>query len=293
METLEKQRYVDIMSNSGFKAVFGDQENKPVLIDFLNAVLPRGRKVKDLTYTTTEIEGITSQNKSIKLDLRCEDEDGTSFIIEMQKYDQENFFKRCVSYSSKVYDIKNTKGDRDYDIPPVYLIGILAVDCFDRSSEWWRGRFISDYTFREKSTGEIVCETISLIFVELKRFDKPLEECKDIIDKWCYALKYMSKLDELPSELQNRVFRKLFKAAEIAHFSTEKRNLYQHEMITERDEINIRRTAEKRARAEGRAEGFSEGKLEVAKKMIENGVSIDDVVKFTGMSEEEIVLAVK
>ncbi|MBR5610157.1 MAG: Rpn family recombination-promoting nuclease/putative transposase, partial [Bacteroidales bacterium] len=99
METLEKQRYVDIMSNSGFKAVFGDQENKPVLIDFLNAVLPRGRKVKDLTYTTTEIEGITSQNKSIKLDLRCEDEDGTSFIIEMQKYDQENFFKRCVSYS--------------------------------------------------------------------------------------------------------------------------------------------------------------------------------------------------
>lgn len=121
--------------------------------------------------------------------------------------------------------------------------------------------------------------------MELKRFDKPLEECKDVIDKWCYALKYMSKLDELPSELQNRVFRKLFKAAEIAHFSTEKRNLYQHEMITERDEINIRRTAEKRARAEG--------KLEVAKKMIENGMSIDDVVKFTGMSEEEIVLAVK
>ena len=68
-------------------------------------------------------------------------------------------------------------------------------------------------------------------------------------------------------------------------------------MITERDEINIRRTAEKRARAEGRAEGHAmgraEGKLEVAKKMIENGMSIDDVVKFTGMSEEEIVLAVK
>ncbi len=202
----------------------------------------------------------------------------------MQKYDQENFFKRCVSYSSKVYDIKNTKGDRDYDIPPVYLIGILAVDCFERSSEWWRGRFISDYTFREKSTGEIVCETISLIFVELKRFDKPLEECKDIIDKWCYALKYMSRLDELPSELQNRVFKKLFKAAEIAHFSTEKRNIYQHEMITERDEINIRRTAEKRARAEGR----TEGRLEVSKKMIENGMSIDEVVKYTGIPIEEI-----
>ena len=195
----------------------------------------------------------------MKLDLRCEDEDGTSFIIEMQRYDQANFFQRCVSYSSKVYDMKTTKGDESYDIPPVYLIGILAVDSFDRRSEIWRDRFISDYTFREKYTGEVVCETISLIFVELKRFEKRLEDCSSIIDKWCYALKYMSKLDSLPLELRRSVFERLFQAAEIAQFSPEKREKYEHDMITERDEINIRRTAEQKARAEGRAEGVAEG----------------------------------
>ena len=71
-------------------------------------------------------------------------------------------------------------------------------------------------------------------------------------------------------------------------------------MITERDEINIRRTAEQKARAEGvaegmakgkaegRAEGRKEGLLEVAKKMLSRGVSISDVVDFTGLSEAEI-----
>ena len=84
-------------------------------------------------------------------------------------------------------------------------------------------------------------------------------------------------------------------------------------MITERDEINIRRTAEQKARAEGVAEGMAKGKaegraegrvegraegrdegrkeglLEVAKKMLSRGVSISDVVDFTGLSEAEIV----
>ena len=75
-------------------------------------------------------------------------------------------------------------------------------------------------------------------------------------------------------------------------------------MITERDEINIRRTAEQKARAEGKAEGVAEGMakgkaegraegrkeglFEVAKKMLSKGVSISDVVDFTGLTETEI-----
>ena len=40
------QRYVDILSDAGFKAVFGDQRNKDVLIDLLNFILPENRKVR-------------------------------------------------------------------------------------------------------------------------------------------------------------------------------------------------------------------------------------------------------
>ena len=34
------QRYVDILTDAGLKAVFGDQRNKDVLIDILNVILP-------------------------------------------------------------------------------------------------------------------------------------------------------------------------------------------------------------------------------------------------------------
>ena len=34
------QRYVDMLSNSGFKAVFGDKNNKDVVMSVVNMLLP-------------------------------------------------------------------------------------------------------------------------------------------------------------------------------------------------------------------------------------------------------------
>ena len=167
-------RYVDILSDSGFKAVFGDAANKHIVKDFLNALLPDGRKINTLEYSTTEIPGMTLANKSVRLDLRCTSEDGTTFIIEMQCYDQRNFFKRCVSYASKVYSLQSEMGDRNkYDIPPVYMVGILGKD-FTMETDPPKDKHTFYYEFMEKDTGRVVCETISIIFVELRHFDKPL-----------------------------------------------------------------------------------------------------------------------
>ena len=60
--------------------------------------------MKELTYSTTEIPGFTFSGKSVRLDLRCIGEDGRNFIVEMQCYKQEYFFRRCVEYAAKVYD---------------------------------------------------------------------------------------------------------------------------------------------------------------------------------------------
>ena len=65
------QRYVDILTDAGFKAVFGDQRNKDVLMDLLNVLLPAERRVEEIEYNTTEIPGFTPETKSIRIDLRC------------------------------------------------------------------------------------------------------------------------------------------------------------------------------------------------------------------------------
>ena len=156
------RKYVDILTDAGFKAVFGDRRNKEVLIDFLNVVLPAHRKVRDLEYSTTEIPSFTLETKSVRLDLRCEGDDGTRFIVEMQQSGQRHFFKRCVEYAAKVYDSGSRRGG-DYDIEPVYFIGILGRErIFGRCGPEWKDRYISEYTFREKHTGEVPDESISL-----------------------------------------------------------------------------------------------------------------------------------
>ncbi len=45
---------------------------------------------------------------------------------------------------------------------------------------------------------EVVDETIFIIFMELNRFDKALDDCRSMVDKWCYALRHVGTLDSLP-----------------------------------------------------------------------------------------------
>ena len=78
--------------------------------------------------------------------------------------------------------------------------------------------FLSEYTFREKTTLAVPDETINLLFLELNRFDRDLAQCSSTLDKWCYALKHVGTLDALPGELRLEAFQRLFDACEIARF---------------------------------------------------------------------------
>ena len=216
------QRYVDILTDAGFKAVFGDCRNKDVLIDMLNVILPPHRKVMELTYETSEIPAFTLLNKSTRLDLRCRSEDGAQFIVEVQCYHQDNFFRRCVLYASKAYDAGSQKGDgQRYGMSPVYFIGLLDKSVQNMQQYSPEDSIVSEYTFREKTAMKVPDETIFCIFVELNRFGKRLEECETLLDKWCFALKHISTLDRLPDELRAEAFERLFKACEIARFDPE------------------------------------------------------------------------
>ena len=258
------RRYVDILSDAGFKAVFGDQRNKDVL-----------------------------------LDLRCTGRDGTVFIVEVQCYRQENLFSRCVGYAARVYDSGTERGDgQRYDIPPVYFICLLGdgADGFDREGPLWEDRFISEYTFREKTSNDVPAETIFCIFVELNRFRKDLQECGSEEDRWCYALKRVGTLDGLPDGLREDAFERLFRACEIARFDRDRRLTYENDMITERDYWNIIDTAARQGRAEGKAEGLAEGKAEglaegrikIARAFKEQGVAAETISAATGLSIEEV-----
>lgn len=100
--------------------------------------------------------------------------------------------------------------------------------------------------------------------------------------------------------LQERVFNRLFEAAEIARFSRKELVEYEDSLKVFRDWYSVMKTtlnkglAEGRAKglaeglAEGRAEGLAEGKIVIARQMKADGMPADAIARYTGLSLEEI-----
>jgi len=120
-----KDKYINPLTDFGFKKLFGIEPNKELLIDFLNQLLPSVHQIKELTYTKNEHLGGTEYERKAIFDLYCESQSGEKFIVELQKAKQ-NFFKdRSVYYSTFPIQEQAKKGDWDFELSAVYTIGIL------------------------------------------------------------------------------------------------------------------------------------------------------------------------
>ena len=121
-------------------------------------------------------------------------------------------------------------------------------------------------------------------------------ELVTMYDKWMYVLKNLSRLMQRPAALQERVFTRLFEQAEISKFNKQELKMYEDSVNAYRDIVNAIRTAEKKkyaeghvdGEAEGLAKGRKEGRTEVAKTMLNKGMSTEIVAEMTGLSIDEL-----
>ncbi|MCH2236131.1 MAG: Rpn family recombination-promoting nuclease/putative transposase, partial [Crocinitomicaceae bacterium] len=99
-------------------------------------------------------------------------------------------------------------------------------------------------------------------------------------DKWLFVFTHLSKLQDRPKRLQEKIFQQLFEAAEIANLPKEDREAYEESLKHYMDIKNVVDTS--------RLEGIQEGKLEIAKTMKSEGESVEKIIKYTGLSNDEI-----
>ena len=287
------QKYVDILSLGGFNALFGDENNKTAVMTIINELLPKHRQVAHIDYMPTEHPGpVIGYNKDFRYDFMCRDASGAVFIVELQKYYEAGWFKRCVSYASRAYEKQNKKGEDYAAIPPVYLIGLMGVPIDHPDKEFWKGRYVSEYTFREKECHDLLDETIVIIFAELVNFNKTEDECVTRQDRMLYILKNSGKLLAPPSWSDLEEYNDIFKACDIDDFSKEKREKYNTDMYDEKKLRGQLAAAHEMGRDEGREEGREEGgrskALEIARTMLSMAIDAETIAKATGLSIEEI-----
>ena len=251
------ERYINPLTDFGFKRIFGTPFNSDLLVDFLNAVLAGEHIVKDVKYNNSEKFGTNEAERKAVFDVYCTTEDGSRIIVEMQNVYQSFYKDRSIYYSTFPITEQAKRGDWNYELRDVYTIGILNFTFpEDKKSDSGVFREVKLMDIKRK---EVFYDKLTYIYVELANFNKEIEECTTLLDKWLFCLKNLSNLLERPAELQGRVFEKLFKTAEIAKFKPLELKAYEQSVYAYRDIKNGIDTAKKEGIEQGRKEGFQQG----------------------------------
>ena len=251
---LSGDRYINPLTDFGFKRLFGTEPNKNLLIDFLNVILPTQHRVKDLTYRSTENLGNTPLDRKAVFDLYCQSEKGEKFIVEMQKAKHNYFKDRSIYYASFPIQDQAEKGDWNYKLDPVYTIGILDF-VFDEDKN--DDTLLHIVELKDQNC-KVFYEKLKFIYLELPKFKKTIDQLNDHFDKWLFLLKHLPDLEEPPLPLQENVFMQLFEVARITNFSPDEREAYENSLKYYRDMNGVIETA----REEGKVQGIQEGKAQ-------------------------------
>ena len=289
--TVYAEKYINPFTDFGFKKLFGTEVNKDLLMDFLNELICTKGKIKDVQYLNSEQLGRSEDDRRAVYDIYCITETGETFIVEMQKV-RLNFFKdRSVYYASFPIRDQGLKGDWDYRLKAVYMVGILNF-VFNESKDD-EDYYHSEVKLMDTQKKTVFYDKLTFIYLEMPKFNKSVDELETRFEKWMYVLKNLPKLQELPSQLQESVFEKIFRVAEIAKMNKQEIAEYEDNLKKYRDMNSALATAKMEGEIIGELKGKIEGKNETALKMLEDGMSIENICKYTGLSEEQVKELIK
>ncbi len=264
------ERYVDLMSDVGFKLVFGKVANKELLIEFLNQVIT-DRRITDVEFfLDKEKHGMSEKDKSSIFDLYCITDDGSRVIVEVQKRMHDWYIERTLYYSTFPVQEQVSVNCEEYRICPVYVISILKTRLRGiRLGEQVR----SCFRLYEETSHVLLTPVYNVIFLEMGKFRKSLSELDgSILDGFYFCLKNMVKLSERPVELQQDIFQRLFEVCRLSKMDKVEQIQYNKAMITEIDIRCFKKMAHKSGYAAGEKKGEKAGFEKGIKKGIKEGI---------------------
>lgn len=305
-------RYLDPRADMTFKRVFG--EHPDLVISLLNALLPldEDNQIKSVEYIPIELVPDNPLKKNSIVDVRCKDEQGRQFLVEMQMIWSEEFKQRVLFNASKAY-VRQLDKREDYELlQPVYSLNLVNEIFEPKLPEYYH-----HYDMVNVEHTDRVIEGLHLVFVELPKFKPHNFSEKKMQVLWLRYLTEMGGADKVPQEfLENPEVKKAVGILEESSYSsaqlegydkfwdivrTEKtyyKSARKHGFDEGREEgftkgrEEGREEGRKEGRKEGREEGREEGKLEekkaTAKKLKAMGLSIGQIMQATDLTENDI-----
>ena len=265
-----------------FKKIFGTEKNKPILINFLNAVIKPTTPIKDVEIKNNDIDKDFIEDKFSRLDVKATTSNKEHINIEIQVKNEYNMIQRTLYYWSRMYSEQIQNRDNYSKLERTVCINILNFKYLKND------KYHNAYRLKEITSNEELTDLQEIHFIELPKFNEignkeyvENVEKMDALEKWL----------EFLVEPESNTVRQLELSNE--EIKLAKSELYRLSMDSkEREQYNMREKAiydRISALENSRENGIKEGIEKVVKESLSQGLEISLISKITGLSEEEIL----
>ena len=276
-----------------FRKIFGTEGNKDLLISLINSIVGKEDQVVDITLLNPYNQKSFKEDKLTIFDIKAEGNHLKKFNIEMQIADEADYDKRALYYWAKLYTDQLKQSEGYSKLEKVIGIHILNFISIPKAQ-----KYHNIFCITEKEMGLEYFGDLELHTIELKKFTDNLGmEFEDIgskiqnsLDMWSAFLTRNDLLDtsKLPQSLDNSSLKKAIVVLSVMNFSDKEREAYEDHLKWLRIESNSLKKAEEKGIAKGIEKGRKERDIEIARSMLEENLTIDQISKLTGLSFEEI-----
>jgi predicted transposase/invertase (TIGR01784 family) len=296
-------------------------------------VLPESQQIRAIQLKNPYNFSDYAQGKLSILDIKAEDENGVLYDIEMQIRASVFYGKRTLYYWAKIFGSqldslteeeieRRTKKGRAYaDLNKCIVISLIDFDFFEDR------RYHRCFTLKDRETNELHpdLDYLDLYFIELKKFQPPLQTVATLLDRWIQFLNYayLYPPEKFPAELAEvEPIRKANERLHVMYFNETEKNLYEAQQKFYLDEISriqeaveealeaaiqktkqeaekeklaaiekIKQEAEREKLAaveKTKQEAEKEKQIEIAKNLLQTELSVDAIAKHTGLTVAQV-----
>jgi predicted transposase/invertase (TIGR01784 family) len=259
-----------------FKKLFGSEENKSILISFINSIVSEENKIENIELKNPYNILNYKNGKMTILDIKAVDEKGIWYDIEMQIAEHGFYDKRALYYWSKVYSEQLESGYDFTILRKTIAINILDFNYLKEED------FHNTYKIYNEKTKEEFSDLFEMHFIELTKFKKDYKDLKTALDRWASFLNkaYEIDKDRMPKELEeDENIKKAVEKLEIMYLDKEEREIYENDLkalLIHKAEI---KTAEEK--------GENKKAFEIAKNLLDV-LDNETIAVKTGLTMEEI-----
>ena len=297
--------FINLLTDYGFKRIFGTEENKHLLMDFLNQLIPN-QTIVELDYLPTENMGDLIVDRNAIFDLHCKTNDDEHVLIEVQRGYQSHFKDRSIYYSSCAIQKHARKGKWDYELPKVYTICLLEF-CFQPKE---KQRLITHIQLCDIESGGVFYDKLRFIYLQLPLFTKLLHNIDSRLEKWLFLLQHLQHLKKevVENYFVEPLFEEVVHLAEVVNMTKEQKLVYDvswkryndyHNTMDYAKQSGLEKGIEigkkqgleqgiEKGIEQGMEKGREEEKFQTAKRLKELKVPIQTIAEATNLSIQKI-----